>query len=116
MTMKMMDFGNQVLNAASFNPDASVLITLHENSIGARASCGITGGHLGIDWETNQFRIEPEIFLVKDTLTRDMPKNKIKWRNVIYCPQCETKIMFSDKYCRKCGQALGEIMNVDREK
>lgn len=109
--MELKDFNKQVSEATLSNPDANVLITLHENSIGSRASCNIIGGYLGFDWETNQFRIEPEIFLVKNTLTRDIPRNKIKWRGVIYCPQCETKITLSNKYCQKCGQALSEVVN-----
>ena len=37
--------------------DNPVLITLSESSIGSRAANGITGIHIGIDWEHGQGRI-----------------------------------------------------------
>lgn len=104
--MDLIDFNNQTSNSALICPNASVLITLNENSIGSRACCGVIGGQLGFDWEFNQFRIEPELPLVKDILDRDTPQNKIQWLNIFYCPRCDLRIDATDKYCRRCGQAL----------
>lgn len=46
------------------NPDTPVKITLYEHSVGARAYTLIDSAHLGFDWETGDFRIEPEQALV----------------------------------------------------
>jgi hypothetical protein len=45
--------------------DIPVLINLSENSVGARASVGVQFVGIGFDWEHGQFRIQPNVELVK---------------------------------------------------
>ncbi|MFA7658789.1 MAG: hypothetical protein WCY19_05090 [Candidatus Gastranaerophilaceae bacterium] len=48
------------------NPEeVNVCITISEPSMGGRAKCNVKGVGRGIDWERNDFRIEPEIILTR---------------------------------------------------
>jgi len=88
----------------------SVLITLSEGSIGARASSGVKRVGLGFDWEHNQFRIEPNKALVtKGNNLSDVKSiscRQYDGRNYYFCPRCEQKISKNDFYCRFCSQKL----------
>lgn len=87
-----------------------VLITLSENSIGARAASTVKYAGLGFDWENNQFRIEPE----KPLVTKGNNLSDVKGilckeyngRKLYFCPRCQSKITKNDYYCRYCGQKL----------
>lgn len=65
---------DNIYNSCRNPENISILITLCEGSIGPRASAGVKNMHLGFDWEHGQFRIEPEIPLVR----KDKPKSSRK--------------------------------------
>lgn len=87
-----------------------VLITLSESSIGARAFTKVSCVGLGFDWESGQFRIEPQKTIVsKGNTTKNIKSvecKQFKNRNYHFCPRCESKISKNDKFCRYCGQRL----------
>lgn len=94
-----------------------VLITLSQNSVGSRASTGITHITEGFDWESGQIRIEPEEKLLKKEKDRDnaMPV-RVKEYDLHYkngkktiirsCPICENHLKKDDRYCSRCGQRV----------
>ena len=90
--------------------DISVLITLTENSMGARASSEIQSINMGFDWEHGQLRIHPSKCLVKKGNSSKDIKNAIcreyDGRKYYICPRCETKVSKHDNYCRGCCQKL----------
>lgn len=90
--------------------EISVLITLSESSMGARASSDIKYANMGFDWESGQFRIEPSKLLVTkgNSLTdiRSVVCRQYNGRNYYFCPRCDEKISKSDFYCRRCSQRL----------
>jgi hypothetical protein len=90
--------------------DISVLITLSESSMGARASSSVKYTGMGFDWENGQFRIEPEKILVTKGNRLEDVKNvtcrSFEGRNHYYCPRCNAKITKNDIFCRDCGQKL----------
>jgi len=90
--------------------DIIVAITLSESSIGSRAFARIYSVGMGFDWESGQFRIEPQDSLVREGNTfKDVKKVECKpfeGRNYYFCPRCEGKISNDDKFCRYCGQKL----------
>ena len=93
------------------NPeDILVCITLSESSIGSRAFSGITYANMGIDWESSQFRLEPEKRLVRKGNSMQDAKEKryeiYDGRKYYFCPICEDKISKDDNFCRSCGQRL----------
>lgn len=93
------------------NPkDISVLITLSERSVGARAACDVYSANMGFDWEHNQFRISPDFPLVHkgNTLKDIKPQlcEKIDGRSYYFCSRCEGRVSKTDKYCRSCGQRM----------
>lgn len=90
--------------------DIPVLITLSENSMGARSSSNVKYAGLGFDWEHGQFRIEPEKSLVRKGNSLTDPKCTVRrqydGRNYYFCPRCSSKISKNDCYCRFCSQKL----------
>lgn len=87
-----------------------VLITLSNNSVGARGSCEAKYIGMGFDWEHGQFRIEPSVRLVKmgESLTdakRPMEK-EFNGRKYYTCNRCEGKVNKDDRFCKHCGQKL----------
>lgn len=92
----------------------SVVITLSESSIGARASSGISSIFPGFDWEHGQIRIEPSEDLTSKLKDRDKDLPIIKHtynfgnrkRNVLLCPKCNNYLRKDDRYCSKCGQKV----------
>ncbi|MNP41012.1 hypothetical protein D3C76_1346880 [compost metagenome] len=93
------------------NPEEiSVLITLSESSMGARASSGLKYAGLGFDWESGQFRLEPIKQLVNKGNSLQDVKNAVcrkhDGRSSFFCPQCGEKVAKDDRYCRCCSQQL----------
>jgi hypothetical protein len=90
--------------------DVPVLITLSENSVGARSSTKVKYVEMGFDFEHNQLRIEPEVNLVKmgNSLKDIKPVicEEFEGRKYYFCPRCGQKIAKDDYYCRYCGQKL----------
>ena len=87
-----------------------VLISLKENSMGGRASSGVSCVGMGFDWEHGQFRIEPTKSLVSmgNAITdiKSVICKEYDGRKYYKCPRCESKISKNDNYCRECGQKL----------
>lgn len=91
-----------------------VLITLSQNSVGARASVGVQDVYAGFDWEHGQIRIETTEPIIKKYNNRDIGKpvrckeydDGIRKRIIRRCPVCENHLHKNDKYCSKCGQAI----------
>lgn len=88
-----------------------VLINLCERSVGARAGCGIKYIYDGIDWEHNQFRIEPEEKLCRLGRSKDdalalVPIKFHSSRTSYNCPSCDGIVSKNDRYCRYCGQKV----------
>lgn len=97
--------------------DSPLIITTVDVSVGARAGVKVNSAYAGFDWETGQFRIEPAEPLVRSSLTRDVPKDIIKWRDGYFCPKCNGSLMKKEvknsHYCSCCGQCLsGKIKEV----
>lgn len=90
--------------------DSSLIITTADSSIGARAGVKVNSVHVGFDWEAGQFRIEPAEPLVRSSLTRDTPKDIVKWKDGYFCPKCNGSLMKKEvknsHYCSCCGQRL----------
>ena len=55
----------QYSNRADIADELDVVITTNESSIGGRAKVDVIHAGRGIDWERNQFRIEPACKLIK---------------------------------------------------
>lgn len=55
----------QYKNRPEIPDNLDVVITTSERSIGGRAKVDVSAVHRGIDWEHNQFRIEPTCKLIK---------------------------------------------------
>ena len=95
--------------------NARVVITLYEPSIGGRASTPIIMAHMGFDWETNQFRIEPKEAIARNKFSRDTPKDIKKWRDGYFCPRCDGSLMKKEvkesRYCRRCGQRFSGLVH-----
>lgn len=67
--MNLKELKEKIDNTYKFcrSPDEIIVyITTNEPSMGSRAKCGIRNAYKGIDWERNEFRIEPETKLKKD--------------------------------------------------
>lgn len=95
--------------------EKSVLVTLSDKSIGARAAAGITSINAGFDWEAGQIRISPDKKLILHDKDRDLPMVAIKWdcdmgggktRHLLICPKCDNHLRKNDRYCSCCGQRL----------
>lgn len=96
--------------------EKSVLVTLSDRSIGARAAASITSINAGFDWETGQIRISTDKKLISYDKDRDLPMVAIKWdcdmgngkiRRLLICPKCDNHLRKDDRYCSCCGQKLG---------
>lgn len=90
--------------------DIPILITLSNNSVGARGSCETKYVGMGFDWEYGQFRIEPLVRLVKmgDSLI-DVKKpiqKEFMEKKYYTCARCEGKVAKDDRFCKHCGQRL----------
>ena len=85
-----------------------VIITLSNNSVGARGGCDAKYAGMGFDWEHGQFRIEPSDRLVKLNASLNDILNPIEKqfnnRRYYTCRRCESKVGKEDKYCKYCGQ------------
>lgn len=92
--------------------DARVVITLDEPSIGGRAFTSIIMAHMGFDWETHQFRIEPKESIARNKFSRDTPRDIRKWREGYFCPRCDGSLMKKEvkegHYCSRCGQRFSD--------
>ena len=92
----------------------TVLVTLSESSVGARASTGIIGLYPGFDWERGQVRISTEKKVISYGKDRDkemLPRRKdydvgTRIRHLILCPKCENQLRKDDNYCSQCGQRI----------
>lgn len=88
----------------------ALYITLAENSIGSRAYETVRCVGMGIDWEHNQFRIEPTQNLVHKGNSIQDAKSIVcrpyDGRNYYWCPTCQGRVSKGDRYCRACGQKL----------
>lgn len=91
--------------------NSSVLISLSEPSIGARAAIGVKDVHVGIDWEHEQIRIETDEPICRrgkskdDILDIDIHKYSSP-KQFYTCPICEEKVKKDSNYCSNCGQHL----------
>lgn len=100
----------ELLQSHQSPEEIPVLITINNNSVGARGSCETKYVGMGFDWEHGQFRIEPSANLVKlaDSLTDiKVPIQKeFGGRKYYTCVRCECRTSKDDRYCRQCGQKL----------
>lgn len=107
---KIIDFTIETLQKHQKPKDISALITLSENSMGARASSEIKYVGMGMDWEHGQLRIEPTIDLVRKRNALNNIKSVIRHEfnsgKFYACPRCILKVAKDDCYCRHCGQRL----------
>lgn len=95
--------------------DYPVNITLAQPSVGVRAHVGIRNLYRGIDWESNQIRVETTEKITAYKKDRDeimQPWVKTyelngRKRKIILCPKCENHLRKDDKYCSNCGQRVG---------
>ena len=91
------------------------MLTLDEPSIGGRAFTSIIMAHMGFDWETNQFRIEPKEPIARNKFSRDTPRDIRKWRDGYFCPKCDGSLMKKEvkesRYCRRCGQRFSGLVH-----
>lgn len=84
--------------------DKEVLITVaNGSSINTRPSVKIKSAGFGFDWESHQFRIEPQQNLFTEFL------NNISVKPIItpqyyYCPKCKVRISQTYNFCNNCGQ------------
>ena len=94
--------------------DARIVITLDEPSIGSRAFTSIIMAHMGFDWETHQFRIEPKEPIARNKFSRDTPRDIRKWRDGYFCPKCDGSLIKKEvkesRYCRRCGQRFSGLV------
>lgn len=92
--------------------DIQVVITLKDPSVGGRAFSSITDINMGIDWESNELRIEPKkrLFSEENRMSSVKPVIEKEFNNRKYhvCPNCLQKIIKSDCFCRYCGQKLNK--------
>lgn len=92
--------------------NASVLISLNQSSVGARAAEEVRGIYAGFDWEAGQVRIEPKAAIVSERISRDVkvPAVRITYGDTYrrICPKCELKLRADDFYCARCGQAISK--------
>lgn len=91
--------------------EKTVVITLSQPSVGARASVGIKGIFSGFDWEHNQIRIEPTELICKRGRAKDDPAKinifAFSYPKKFYlCPMCEERVKKDNQYCPRCGQRL----------
>lgn len=94
----------------------SVVVTLNQPSVGARACTKVTEIFPGFDFEAGQMRIETQDKILSFTKDRDiiMPpwENQAKTGKdgkVIksrLCQKCDSKVRKGDNYCSCCGQRL----------
>ena len=96
-----------------------VLINVQHKSVGQRASTNIDSISPGIDWESDQIRIEPTHKLTYVETGRDVPAKPYRVatdiRTVIKCGKCGNKLRKADKFCPDCGQKIlkGEYIDVN---
>lgn len=91
--------------------ERTVVITLSQRSVGARAAVGIQGIFSGIDWEAGQLRIEPlEPICQRGRAKDDQMDVSISdcsgQRKIRLCPVCEERVKKGSNYCANCGQRL----------
>lgn len=104
------DFTIECLRDYESPDDIEVLITLSDNSVGARASSTVRYAGMGIDFEHGQFRIAPGKRLV--TMGNGLQDIKpagykvYEGRKYYYCQRCGNKVSKDDFYCRSCSQKL----------
>jgi len=92
----------------------TVLITLSESSVGARASTGVNGLYSGFDWEHGQVRISTQKKIISYEKDRDkemLPRREDydigkRIRHLVLCPKCENQLRKDDNYCSCCGQKI----------
>lgn len=96
------------------NPEVVIDIE-NEISMGARPSVGVENANVGIDWEADQFRIEPKEPLARLGRTKDDARQTRliqytypdgKKTSVYKCPICEARLKKKFKYCPQCGQRV----------
>lgn len=126
MTLKKLkELVDYYIGTGHLHGDEEVLITLDEPSVGCRAYESIDYAGCGIDWEANQFRLEPTEKLCHRGRSRD-DAMEIRVRKYIYdnstqfirrCPSCESKLKKGDRYCYYCGQNVsnGERIVYERD-
>lgn len=104
------------LKIGHLNGEEEVLITLDERSVGCRAYANVEIAALGIDWEWNQFRLEPTEKLCRKGRSKDdaleMHVHRYIYDNrtqlIRTCPQCERKLKKGVNYCYNCGQNVSK--------
>lgn len=92
----------------------SVLVTLSEPSVGARAFTRVTGLYSGFDWEHGQIRISTEKKITSYVKNRDKEMVPIardydmgtRIRHLVLCPKCDNHLREDDQYCSRCGQKI----------
>lgn len=95
----------------------TVVITLSQPSVGARAFTNVASFEPGFDFEKGQMRITPLLKVTADDKDRDEPLKPYRVhtsiRSVIKCPKCGSHLRNKDKYCAECGQAIAEGDYID---
>ena len=126
MTLKeLKEAVDYYIKKGNLNGDEEVLITLDERSVGCRAYEKVEYAGCGIDWEQDQFRLEPAGKLCHRGRSYDNPM-EMRVHKYIYdnskqlirrCPSCETKLKKGMKYCFQCGQDVskGERIVYERD-
>ena len=115
--MKLTELKDSIEFAMKHHPsDAEVVVSIdNERAVGARPFVNVSSAMVGIDWEANQFRIEPSEPVAKLGHTKD--DQMTAWHNVyrypngkethVYkCPMCEEQLKPRYKYCTMCGQRV----------
>ena len=111
--MKLPQFIDALISAMQYEcspKDVDVVITTNLPYItcGQRPCTGVAYVGMGFDWESGQFRIEPEekLMPIKDAI----PQKVILWRDAYHCPKCEHMLGIRKKtdirFCSSCGQAV----------
>lgn len=95
------------------DPDTiTVVVTLAEPHVGARAGVFVKCAMIGFDWEADQFRLspsEPIVLAQNDRDTVRAPKEHgANGERGLFCENCGGEVSHTAIYCSRCGQRLKE--------
>ncbi len=114
VNMTLTELKNAIDTALQFerntdNIDVVITTVLPYITYGQRPCMDVRYVGMGFDWESGQFRIEPEEKLM--CVKHDTPQPVMEWHENYHCPKCEHMLSGKRKnkdirYCSKCGQAV----------